>query len=99
MKQARTESGIDMDDANFIITSGEAWHKVLINCATKLFDVDIVGAGAIGQQDPRRIAEAYINLQRSLKGDAIKTILRLPVAEKKDKKTKSSAATQVQSSL
>ena len=99
MKQARTESGIDMDDANFIITSGEAWHKVLIKCATKLFDVDIVGAAAIGQQDPRRIAEAYNSLQRNLEGDAIKTILRLPVSEKKNKKSKSTAAAPVQTSL
>lgn len=98
MKQARTESGIDMDDANFIVTSGEAWHKVLIKCANKLFDVDIVGAGAIGQQDPRRIAEAYNGLQRNLKGDAIKTILRLPVSEKKNKKSKSTAAAPVQTS-
>ena len=99
MDQARTESGIDMDDDSFIIALGETWHKILINCATKLFDVDIVGAGSIGQQDPRRIAEAYNNLQRNLKGDAIKTILRLPVAEKKGKKSKSSATPQVQSPL
>jgi CRISPR system Cascade subunit CasA len=102
IKQARTEIGIDMDDANFIVAVGDTWHKVLIKCATKLFDVDIVGAGSIGQQDPRRIAEAYNNLQRNLKGDAIKTILRLPVTEKKTKKTKktkSSAAPQVQTSL
>lgn len=99
IKQARTETGIDMDDANFIIALGETWHKVLIKCATKLFDVDIVGAGAIGQQDPRRIAEAYNGLQRNLKGDAIKTILRLPVSEKKNKKSESSAAAPVQTSL
>lgn len=99
IKQARTETGIDMDDANFIIALGDTWHKVLIQCATKLFDVDIVGAGSIGQQDPRRIAEAYNQLQRNLKGDAIKTILRLPVTEKKSKKTKSSATPQVQTSL
>jgi CRISPR system Cascade subunit CasA len=105
MKQARTESGIDMDDANFIIALGETWHKVLIKCANKLFDVDIVGAGSIGQQDPRRIAEAYNNLQRNLRGDAIKTILRLPVTEKKSKSTKegkkaqSTAEPQAQSSL
>jgi CRISPR system Cascade subunit CasA len=92
MKQGRTESGIDMDDANFIITLGETWHEALIKCATKLFDVDIVGAGAIGQQNPRRIAEAYNGLQSNLKGDAIKTILRLPVSEKKNKRSKSSAA-------
>lgn len=98
MKQARTESGFDMDDANFIISTGEAWLKVLTQCATKLFDVDIVGAGAIGQQNPRRIAEAYNHLQWNLKGDAIKTILRLPVSEKKNKKSKSTAAPQVQTS-
>lgn len=96
IKQARTETGIDMDDANFIIALGDTWHKVLIQCATKLFDVDIVGAGSIGQQDPRRIAEAYNNLQKNLKGDAIKTILHLPVTEKKNK---SSVAPQVQTSL
>lgn len=105
MKQARTETGIDMDDANFIIALGETWHKVLLKCATKLFDVDIVGAGTIGQQDPRRIAEAYNGLQRNLRGDAIKIILRLPVTEKKSKpakegkKAKSSAEPQAQSLL
>ena len=85
MKQARAETGIDVDDANFIIALSDTWHKVLIKCATRLFDVDIVGAGSIGQQDPRRIAEAYNSLQRNLHGDAIKTILRLPVTEKKSK--------------
>lgn len=104
MKQARAESGIDMDDAHFMIASGETWHKVLIKCATKLFDVDIVGAGSIGQQDPRRIAEAYIQLQRNLMGDGIKTILRLPVSEKKSKskagkKAKSAAEPKTQSLL
>jgi CRISPR system Cascade subunit CasA len=83
MNQARSESGIDMDDANFIIALGEKWHKVLLKCTTKLFDVDIVGAGAIGQQDPRRIAEAYNNLQRNMHGKAIKTILHLPLIDKK----------------
>lgn len=92
MQKARSESGIDMDDANFIITQGEAWLKVLTDSATKLFDVDIVGAGAIGQQDPRRIAEAYNHLQWNLKGDAIKKILHLPESEKKSKKSKSTAA-------
>ena len=92
MQQARREAGIDMDDANFIITLGEAWLKVLTNSATKLFDMDIVGAGAIGQQDPRRIAEAYNHLRWNLNGDALKAILRLPVSEKKSMKSKSTAA-------
>lgn len=88
MKQARTATGIDMDDAKFIIDLGETWRNVLIKCAIKLFDEDIVGAGAIGQQDPRRIAEAYNHLRNNLQGDAIKTILRLPVDQKKSKSAK-----------
>lgn len=105
IKQARTDTGIDMDDAKFIIALGETWHNALIKYATKLFDEDIVGAGSIGQQDPRRIAEAHYGLQRNLRGDAIKTILRLPVTEKKNKpdkkgkKAKSTAEPQVQTSL
>ena len=104
MKQARTEAGINMDDANFTNALGETWLTVLSKSATNIFNVDIVGAGAIGQQNPRRIAEAYNNLQRNLNGDAIKTILRLPVSEKKtktgtkSKKTKSSAELQAQTS-
>jgi len=90
MKQARTESGINMDDARFIIDLGEIWRNVLIKCAIKLFDKDIVGVGVIGQQDPRRIAEAYNTLQRNLWGDAMKTILRLPVGPKKSKSAKES---------
>jgi CRISPR system Cascade subunit CasA len=88
MMQARSDAGIDMDDASFIISSGEAWHKVLQVHALKLFDVDIVGAGAISQQNPRRIADAHNSLERNLQGDTIKTILGLPIAEKKNKASK-----------
>lgn len=88
--QARSDAGIDMDDAGFIIGLGEVWLKVLRDKALQLFDVDIVGAGWLAQQDPRRIAEAYNNLQRNLGGNAIKTILRLPVTEKADKPAKKS---------
>ncbi len=91
MKQARTETGIDMDDAAFIIDLGKTWHSVLIECAEKLFDEDIVGAGAIDQQDPRRVAEAYNHLKNNLRGDAIKAILRLPLTGKKSKPPKGSS--------
>ena len=88
LTQARSENGIDMDDPSFVIAMGERWHKVLVQSALKLFDIDIVGAGSIGQQNPRRVAEAYNGLKRNLYGDALKTILRLPVAEKKSKPSK-----------
>jgi CRISPR system Cascade subunit CasA len=87
-EQARSNTGIDMDDANYIIGLGEAWLKVLRDKALQLFDVDIVGAGAISQQDPRRIAEAYNSLKRNLNGNAIRAILRLPVADKPEKGSK-----------
>ncbi|MGV8892497.1 MAG: type I-E CRISPR-associated protein Cse1/CasA [Burkholderiaceae bacterium] len=86
--QARSAAGIDMDDANFTIGLGEAWRTVLRDMALHLFDVDIVGAGSIAQQDPRRIAEAYNSLQRNLNGKAIRDILLLPVADKTEKRSK-----------
>lgn len=88
--QARSDTGIDMDDAGFLVSVGEAWLKVLRDKVLDMFDVDIVGAGAIAQQDPRRIAEAYNSLKRNMQGNAIKTILRLPVAEKGNKPAKKS---------
>ncbi|NMM36356.1 MAG: type I-E CRISPR-associated protein Cse1/CasA [Glaciimonas sp.] len=88
--QARSDTGIDMDDAGFLISVGEAWLKVLRNKVLDMFDVDIVGAGAIAQQDPRRIAEAYNSLKRNMQGDTIKKILCLPVTEKGNKPAKKS---------
>ena len=88
--QARSDTGIDMDDAGFLVSLGEAWLQVLRDKVLDMFDVDIVGAGAIAQQDPRRIAEAYNSLKRNMQGNAIKTILRLPVAEKGNKPAKKS---------
>jgi len=82
LAQARSEGGIDMDDAGFLIDLGESWLKVLRDKALRLFDVDVVGAGSVAQQDPRRIAEAYNSLKRNLGGKAIKKILHLPVVEK-----------------
>lgn len=82
---ARSEAGIDMDDANFLINLGEAWLTILHSKALKIFDVDIVGAGALSQQNPRRIAEAYNGMRRNFQGNAIRNILGLPLAEKKGK--------------
>lgn len=92
LEQARSDAGIDMDDASFIIGLGETWLKVLRDKALHLFDVDIVGAGSIAQQEPRRIAEAYNSLKRNLHGNAIKTILRMPVADKAEKASKAPKA-------
>jgi CRISPR system Cascade subunit CasA len=92
IKQARSDSGIDMDDAGFIIHQGETWLKILRDKSLNLFDADIVGAGSIARQNPRRIAEAYNSLKRNLDGKSIRTILRLPVADKAEKPAKANQA-------
>lgn len=86
--RGRSAAGIDLSDAPFIIAFGEAWLKTLLNAAIKIFDVDIVGVGAIAQQDPRRVAEAYNGMKRNFNGNAIKQILGLPIIEKPGKGTK-----------
>jgi len=90
IEQARSDIGIDMDDAKFIVDLGEGWLKILRDEALGLFDIDIVGAGSVAQQNPRRIAEAYNNLKRNFEGNVIRTILRLPVADKSEKTSKKS---------
>lgn len=85
---AQSVTGIDLDDAGFIIGLGESWLKVLRSKALHSFDLDLVGAAPIGQQEPRRTAEAYNTLKNSLDGKAIKTILHLPVVDKAEKVAK-----------
>jgi CRISPR system Cascade subunit CasA len=86
---ARARSvGVDLDDTRLIVGLGVAWLKLLRREALQLFDLDIVGAGSIAQQNPRRIAEAYNSLQRNFEGKAIKNILRVPVLDKVEKARK-----------
>jgi CRISPR system Cascade subunit CasA len=82
IRLGRSDAGIDMADENLIIGLGEAWLKVLRDAAIKIFDIDIVGAGSVSQQDPRRIAEAYNGMLRNFRGNVIKSLLRLPVVAK-----------------
>lgn len=82
IRLGRSDAGINLADENYIVGLGEAWLKVLRDTAIRLFDVDIVGAGSLSQQDPRRIAEAYNGMLRNFHGNAIKSLLRLPVTEK-----------------
>lgn len=88
--RARSEFGIDMDDSEFLISLGEAWLTVLHDQALRIFDADIVGAGALSQQNPRRIAEAYNGMRRNFYGNTIRTVLHLPIAEKSGKQGKKS---------
>ncbi len=93
IEQTRVEKDIDLDSPDATIGAAELWHKILKKSAMNLFDVDIVGAGNITQQDPRRIADAYKGLKKNLEGDALRMILRLPVSEKKKSASKVVVAT------
>lgn len=55
----------------------EAWHRLLIKAATDLFDEDLVGAGPVERQNPRRIATAYRQLGRNLYGPKMRQALGL----------------------
>lgn len=79
LEQAATDAGLGRVDGEYAQAQAASWHQELSKKALRLFDVDIVGAGAIAQQDPRRIAQAHLTLKQSLNGKALKTILGLPV--------------------
>ena len=59
-----------------------AWHKVLTDSAEKLFDQDFVGTGLVERQNPRRVALAYNQLRKNLRGPKLLQTLLLPIPEK-----------------
>lgn len=54
-----------------------AWLRHLQRVAVQLFDHEFVGTGPLEQQQPRRIAEAYQQLQRSVHGPKLREALGL----------------------
>jgi CRISPR system Cascade subunit CasA len=91
----KSRSGDEFD----AIAVNTDWLKHLQAVATKLFDHEFVGTGPIEQEQPRRIAEAYQQLQRSLHGPKLREALGLrvdpaPVSAPKSKRaTKTKEAT------
>lgn len=81
--------GFPADD----LATRQAWHGVLVGTAKHLFDQEIVGAGPVEREKPRRIAEAFRLLVRSLDGPKMRQALRLPALEKAKSKTQAPAAT------
>ena len=73
----------------------EAWHKVLVTAALRLFDQSFGGTGPIERQNPRRIALAHRQLRNSLFGPKLRQALGLPTdpasAKPAPKTTKKSA--------
>jgi len=70
----------------------EAWHRLLIKTATKLFDDEFVGAGAIERQNPHRAAKAFQQLGRNLRGPKMRQALGLPPLDPPKSKSDSKAA-------
>lgn len=88
IERSRSATGIDLSDAHDIASLGEGWLAAMQAAAIRIFDVDIVGTGAIAQQDPRRVAQAYNDMQRNFKGKAIRQLLSLQVTDKASKAAK-----------
>lgn len=70
----------------------EAWHRVLVGTALRLFDERFVGAGPIAQQNPRRAALAHKQLRRNLHGPKLRAALGLPVDEATSKPGRKASA-------
>lgn len=68
---------IDVDS----VEVSERWHGVLIKTALRLFDEEFVGAGPAERQNPHRVAKAFKDLGRNLRGPKIRQALGLPVLQ------------------
>jgi CRISPR system Cascade subunit CasA len=81
------------DDRDFdALPVREAWHRLLIKTATDLFDNEFVGAGAIERQNPHRVAKAFQQLRRNLRGPKMRQALGLPPLDPLKSKSDSKAA-------
>lgn len=91
IQQAGSDEGIHLLDAATMLVQ-QQWLAVLQRKVRHLYDSDLVGSAPIGQQDPRRIAQAYFALKKNLEGVALLKALALPLPEKADKKSAAKAA-------
>ncbi|MCC7079920.1 MAG: type I-E CRISPR-associated protein Cse1/CasA [Burkholderiales bacterium] len=66
-------------DPQLMVLRG-AWHRVIVDTATHLFDEEFAGAGQVERENPRRIATAYARLRGDLYGGKIRKLLGLPEA-------------------
>lgn len=99
IEQAGTEAGLGRLDGEYAQEHANTWHQELSKKALRLFDADIVGAGPVAQQDPRRIALAHKGLKYNLDGKALRAILGLPLPViEKGGKRKPAQASEVQPS-
>ncbi|WP_051379050.1 type I-E CRISPR-associated protein Cse1/CasA [Derxia gummosa] len=55
-----------------------AWRSLLRRTALRLFDDELVGAGAVHAQNPARIKAAHEQLTRNLDGPKLRDVLHLP---------------------
>ncbi|MGH8525783.1 MAG: type I-E CRISPR-associated protein Cse1/CasA, partial [Gammaproteobacteria bacterium] len=68
-----------------------AWHRELIKVAIDLFDSEFVGAGAVERQNPQRVAKAFHQLGRNLRGPKMRQALGLPPLDPLKSKSSSKA--------
>ncbi|MEW6489318.1 MAG: type I-E CRISPR-associated protein Cse1/CasA [Thermodesulfobacteriota bacterium] len=61
-----------------VVPEVEAWHRLLVRTAERIFD-DLSQTGAFEAADPKRIALAWRDLQKVLRGKKLRETLGLPL--------------------
>ncbi len=56
----------------------QKWHQVLMKTVASLFDEVFVGAGQVERQKPQRVALAYRQLNKNIRGPKMRQALHLP---------------------
>lgn len=79
----------DVDDEPLLSGFRDQWLADLQRTARRLFDETLVGSSPVERQNPKRIAEAFRQLDRNLRGTKLRQALGLSV----DKPAKAAAAT------
>ncbi|KFB74151.1 MAG: CRISPR-associated protein CasA/Cse1 [Candidatus Accumulibacter phosphatis] len=69
-----TRQGLEGD----MLQVRQRWHQVLMKTVASLFDEVFVGAGQVERQKPQRVALAYQQLNRNMRGPKMRQALHLP---------------------
>ncbi|MBN8519038.1 MAG: type I-E CRISPR-associated protein Cse1/CasA [Candidatus Accumulibacter sp.] len=81
-----TRQGLEGD----MLQVQQRWHQILMKTVASLFDEVFVGAGQVERQKPQRVAMAYQQLNRNMRGPKMRQALHLPsfVTDKPGKSSK-----------
>ncbi len=69
-----------------LTTTLDGWHKLLIQTSERIFD-DVSQTGSFDASDPKRIALAWLDLQKAIRGKKMRETLGLPDKTPKSART------------